>query len=133
MGTKRVLIVGYEMHALDGLAASVERYCLECEVAVARGGVEALERFQEHPADLVLTEYQLPDMTGVELAQAVHRLSPGTRIVLMVDPGAEQGAQAPSQSLLPGAAKARSGSDPRDTIRKPVGIEQLWKVVHSLN
>lgn len=133
MGTRRVLIVGYDLQALDGLAGSVERYCLGCEVAVARGGTEALQQFHEAPFDLILTEYDLPDMTGLDLAQAVHRVSPATRIVLMVDPGTEQRSDTPPQSPSQTGRKRPSGLDSRDYVRKPVGIDQLWKMVHSLN
>jgi CheY-like chemotaxis protein len=132
MGTRRVLIVGYDVHVLDGLATSVARYCLGCEVAVAKGGAEALMQFQERPFDLILTEQALPDMLGLDLAQAIHRLSPGTRIVLMVDAGTEQGGEGSAGSFPQAGAKGQSAIGPRDYIRKPVGIDQLWKAVHSL-
>ena len=123
MGTRRILIVGYDAHLLDGLAESVERYCLGCQVAVAKGGGDALRQFRECPFDLILTEHELPDMTGLELAHSVHRISPGTRIVLMVDTGSGHETRGAGQSEL----------SPRDYVLKPVGIDQLWKAVYSLN
>jgi CheY-like chemotaxis protein len=133
MGTRRVLIVGHDLQALDGLAGSLERYCLECETVVARDGAAALGKFCEQPFDLILTEYDLPDMTGLDLAHAIHRISPTTRIVLMVDPRSEKrsGVVPRSRALL--GPEGPDSLDLRDYVRKPLGIEHLWKMVHSLN
>ncbi len=44
---------------------------------------EALVRIQQAMYALVLTDYEMPGVNGLELAQAVRQLSPDTRVVLM--------------------------------------------------
>ncbi len=58
---------------------------IECQVQVASDGAEALDRYEVRLGcfDLVLTDLEMPRMNGVELAQAVRRLSPGQPIVVM--------------------------------------------------
>jgi CheY-like chemotaxis protein len=45
------------------------------EVATATDGVEALERLAEFPADLVLTDLEMPRLNGFELLQDIRRRS----------------------------------------------------------
>lgn len=43
----------------------------------------ALEKFEENPFPLLVTDYKLPGMTGVDLISKVRALAPETRIVLL--------------------------------------------------
>jgi two-component system cell cycle response regulator CpdR len=43
---------------------------------------EALQRFEAAPYDVVLTDVNLPKLSGLELARRVHALAPRTWIVL---------------------------------------------------
>jgi PAS domain S-box-containing protein len=54
-----------------------------CEVLVATGGREALERIAQAPVDLVLSDVVMPDLDGHELFQRVHTEHPGIPVVLM--------------------------------------------------
>jgi CheY-like chemotaxis protein len=52
-------------------------------VIEANSGPKALEILQRDvPVDLILTDYAMPGMTGVELAQAARRLRPGVPVLL---------------------------------------------------
>jgi DNA-binding NtrC family response regulator len=53
---------------------------------------QALLRYQERPADfsLVLTDLTMPEMTGIELASAVHAVTPHMPIVVMTGFEGEQ-------------------------------------------
>ena len=53
------------------------------EVATARNGDEALEKFRGRPFDLVITDKAMPGMGGEELAQTLKRLAPQTRVILL--------------------------------------------------
>lgn len=49
----------------------------------AFSGPEALSKFEEFPhIGAIVTDYAMPGMTGIELAEAVHRLRPGLPILL---------------------------------------------------
>jgi len=53
-------------------------------VTAVFNGPEAYKIFSEQPDrfDLIITDETMPDMAGIELAQAVYELSPGTPVIL---------------------------------------------------
>ncbi|WIG97975.1 hybrid histidine protein kinase/response regulator SinK [Myxococcus sp. SDU36] len=55
----------------------------ECELIEAASGEEALELLHEAPVDLIVTDKNLPGMSGLELAQKARRLHAGSRVILM--------------------------------------------------
>jgi PAS domain S-box-containing protein len=81
-GTERILFVDDE----EALAAMAERmlWKLGYEVTVSTSGIEALELLRGQPDafDLVITDYTMPHMTGVELAGEMLRIRPDIPIVL---------------------------------------------------
>jgi PAS domain S-box-containing protein len=54
-----------------------------CEVVVATGGREALEKLAKAPVDLVLSDVVMPDLDGHELFLQVRELHPQIPVVLM--------------------------------------------------
>ena len=83
MNKRRILIVDDDPDLLHLLEHSIASYCAECEVVRASDGHAALEQLDGQPFDLILTDYQMPGMNGLELASTVHRRSPGTPVVLI--------------------------------------------------
>ncbi len=83
MSKKHVLIVDDAKDILFLLQHSVKRLGPEYEVSTAPDGPSALEQVQKQQFDLVLTDYMMPGMTGLELAQEVRRLAPETQVILM--------------------------------------------------
>ena len=55
------------------------------EVAVATGGVEARERLREWPAHVVVSDWMMPDMDGLELCRRIRAESAGeyTYVILL--------------------------------------------------
>jgi CheY-like chemotaxis protein len=53
------------------------------EVFTAQGSVEALEKIEQMTFDLIVTDYMMKNMTGVDLARAAGSISPDTPVVLM--------------------------------------------------
>ena len=49
----------------------------------ASSGAEALEMMEEYDFDLVLTDWRMGEMGGLELAESIQGISPDTRILLM--------------------------------------------------
>jgi len=67
--------------------AAVTRRVLErygYRVSVQTSSVAALAQVRENPSgvDLVLTDYTMPQLTGMDLARAAHRLRPELPILL---------------------------------------------------
>lgn len=68
----------------DGLL--VRRALLEelgFTVEVAGNGQKAVELFQASKFDVVVTDYRMPGMTGVELIARIRQCDPSARIVLL--------------------------------------------------
>lgn len=79
----RVLIAEDQAMVLGALAALLS---LEGDlevVAEARDGREALELARSCRPDVVLTDIEMPGMTGLELAVAVRRELPNVRVVIL--------------------------------------------------
>jgi CheY-like chemotaxis protein len=68
----------------DGLV--VRRSLLEevgYSVQIALSGEEGLKLFEANRFDVVVTDYRMPRMNGVELIQRVRTLDPNARVVLL--------------------------------------------------
>jgi CheY-like chemotaxis protein len=55
----------------------------ECEVLEAVDAEEALAHLKRGPVDLLVTDKNLPGLSGLELAQRARELDPGSRVILM--------------------------------------------------
>lgn len=90
------------------------------EVTEAAGGVEGIRLLCEDRVDLVLTDLQMPDCSGWEVARAARRFCPNLPVVLVT--GSPEVAQA--ATALRGLVRA--------VVPKPVYPESLLQVVRSL-
>jgi two-component system cell cycle sensor histidine kinase/response regulator CckA len=82
-GSKLVLVVDDSPVALEFCCTVLNR--AGYRVKSASGGELALTFFQpdQTPVDIALIDIVMPGMSGIELANRLEKLSPGTRIVLM--------------------------------------------------
>jgi CheY-like chemotaxis protein len=55
----------------------------ECEVLEAANAEEALAHLKRGPVDLIVTDKNLPGLSGLELAREARQLDPGSRVILM--------------------------------------------------
>ena len=83
MSDKHVLIVDDARDILFLLTTTVKQLGPDYKVSAANDGFEALEQIRQKKFDLVITDYMMPGMTGLELAQEVRQLSPETQVLLM--------------------------------------------------
>jgi two-component system NtrC family sensor kinase len=60
------------------------------ETLVATNGQEGLRRVTEERPDLILLDLHMPDITGLEIVEALHDTGPAIPIVLMIFPGSEE-------------------------------------------
>ncbi|HUO64255.1 MAG TPA: sigma-54 dependent transcriptional regulator [Terriglobales bacterium] len=88
------------------------------DVVEAAGGGEAVARFKREPFDLVLTDQRMPDLSGLEVLEAVRSASPETAVVIMTAYGTIETAVS---AIKAGAA---------DYLTKPLNLDELLHRVH---
>jgi DNA-binding NarL/FixJ family response regulator len=49
----------------------------------ARNGQEAVDRFRQIRPDVIVLDFQMPEMNGLEAARIIHRISPETPILIL--------------------------------------------------
>jgi two-component system, cell cycle sensor histidine kinase and response regulator CckA len=81
-GTERILLVDDEAALADIGQRGLE--LMGYAVVTKTDSIEALELFSARPEqfDLVITDYTMPRMTGVELAEAMMRIRPDIPVIL---------------------------------------------------
>jgi len=78
------MIVEDEYLVRQGIASLVdyEQFGMQV-IAQAENGREAWQKFQENPADILLTDINMPQMNGLELAKLVRDQAPKCHIVFL--------------------------------------------------
>jgi HD-like signal output (HDOD) protein/ActR/RegA family two-component response regulator len=80
---KRILFVDDETNVLDGLRRMLYPLRDRWHMVFAGSGREALQRLEESPYDILVTDARMPEMSGLELLAEVRKRFPQTiRIVL---------------------------------------------------
>jgi DNA-binding NtrC family response regulator len=87
------------------------------DVALAAGGPEALEVLRREPVGLLLTDYRMPGMSGLELVAEARRLNPELPVVVMTAYGSIENA----------VAAMKAGA--YDYLTKPIHLEALLHLV----
>ena len=76
-----ILLVDDNDHGLIARKAVLEE--LGYKISVAHNGEEALELFAARKFDLVVTDYKMPKMNGIELIQKIRKSNSDTRIIML--------------------------------------------------
>ncbi|ADE54434.1 response regulator [Coraliomargarita akajimensis] len=69
--------------AVDREIVSIACSSLECSVEMASGGAEALELYKEKRHTLVLTDYQMAPLNGIDLVLRLKECDPDVECILM--------------------------------------------------
>ena len=86
-------------------------------VVLAAAGAEALAVLRHTAVDLVLADYKMPDMNGIELLKASKQLNPEVPMVLITAYG----------SIASAVAAMKAGA--YDYLAKPIELEELLHLV----
>jgi CheY-like chemotaxis protein len=78
---KKVLVVDDVLDLARALEAMLKR--LGHKVEISSDGKDALARFKPGKFDLIITDYSMPRMNGVELAEILKRRSADQRILMV--------------------------------------------------
>jgi len=117
---KRILVVDDDRLIVSLLEAGLQEAGGEYAIATAFSAQEALAKIQQERFALVMTDYQMPDMNGVELMQQIRNLLPETRIVLM-------------SAHPPDLMEEMIGEIHADGyLEKPISLTKLWALVEEM-
>ena len=107
----RLLIVDDHFVVRIGLTSALNLEPDMQVIAEARSGKEAVALFQKHRPDIVVMDYQLPELNGAQATAAIRAQTPDARIiVLSVYKGEEdvhRAVQAGASGYLPKSAEPR--------------------------
>ena len=111
----RILIVDDEERMASVVAMALGRAGYDCEMCNSGGA--ALAWLAEHAADIVVTDWKMPQMDGVELLLQLHARHPGLPVILLTAHG----------SVPSAVAAMREGAF--DYVTKPFDNDELRAVV----
>ncbi|MGH2592906.1 MAG: response regulator [Anaerolineae bacterium] len=86
---KRILIVDDEPKVGYFLKESLESLGRGYDVSHVQSGEAALAEMARRPFELVVTDLRMPGLTGLDLLDRVHEVSPGTRTILITAYGSD--------------------------------------------
>lgn len=117
---ERILLVDDEPMVLEMVTTMLSRYGFA--VTGYSGGEAALAWLAAHPdgVDLVITDYTMPEMTGVDFAERLHGRYPGLPVLLITG----------NADSVPGAELQRAGIT--DTLAKPFTAQGLTTAIHAI-
>lgn len=111
---KKVMLVEDEEFILQGIRCIIDWEEISMNVvSMAHNGMEALEMFRRNPADIVVTDVEMPLMNGLELLEEIRKIEPNTRCIILS--GYDEFEYARTALKL----------DVEEYILKPVNEEQL--------
>lgn len=80
----KVMLSDDEKLITEGLMHLIEWEKLNLEVVeVAENGEEALEKFKNNPVDIIITDINMPKMTGLEFIKEVKKLNDQVQFIIL--------------------------------------------------
>ncbi len=80
---RRILLVDDEVDILESLRELLEASIDDLEVLTAPSGDDAVKILKEQRIDILVTDFKMPGMNGLELMRESQRIAPKTPRVLM--------------------------------------------------
>lgn len=87
------------------------------EVTTAKSGEDGLRHFRQHDYDIVITDIQMPDISGIQVLKEIRRHNRQVIVIIITAHGSIENA----------LEACRLGAD--DYLTKPFGREQLFFVI----
>jgi DNA-binding NtrC family response regulator len=88
------------------------------EVSIAGCGLEALQQLEAGPYGLAIVDLCLPDISGLDVAEAIRMVDPGTPVILITAYG------------TPAFESIASHPAIAHYVHKPFALERLLELVH---
>lgn len=114
---KRVLLVDDEPNTLEVLLAGLRPLGQKYTFEAVNNAWAALDLLEKEHYDLIITDYLMPGMNGLELLQQVQKMSPTTEVVIMTAYGSEM------------LDKALEDLEVKGYLNKPFSLAQIRETV----
>ncbi|HQE91189.1 MAG TPA: response regulator [Anaerolineae bacterium] len=83
MSSEHILVVDDDPAVVMTLAASLERLSEAYVIETCLHALEALHKIEQQPYNLLITDYRMPGMNGLELVKAVRHIVPTMPVIMM--------------------------------------------------
>lgn len=114
---KSVIIVDDQINFAIDIAKLLQEGNEQLRVTGVKSAEEAIKQMENSPVDIVVTDIKLPNMSGLNFAQAIRIKWPSTAIIIMTAYGAED------------VIKSAFNAGALFYIEKPFKIEKLANMV----
>jgi two-component system nitrate/nitrite response regulator NarL len=98
----RILVADDNPAARNFLRSLLEQQNAWRVCAQAPTGTEALQRVKENPPDIILLDFQMPDLNGIEVARRIAQLFPEIPILMVTIHPSKQLAEAARKTGIRG-------------------------------
>ncbi len=89
MKKNRILIVDDEESVLTVLKAALKKLGPGYEVVTVNNGFSALDEIKKKPFDLIVSDFNMSQMDGLELIEAIQYIDPNTKIIMITAYGCD--------------------------------------------
>ena len=120
MSAARLLLVDDHKMLLDSLVRLFRDEPAIGEIATASTGTEAISAARDAPPDLVIMDFQLPDMTGADATRVLRAEHPDVKVIILT--GSER------RGAYMEAIEAGCSA----WVRKTRGVDELVAAVHAV-
>ena len=80
---RHILIVDDDLNLAQLLAKTLDDRSGRYEFFATLDPFQAIERAQQHPVDLLITDFAMPQMNGLQLIDSIRQTSPGMSVIMM--------------------------------------------------
>jgi YesN/AraC family two-component response regulator len=78
-----ILVVEDEAITLEYLFTTLARKFPDVSFHKALNGTKGLDLFKRHTPDIVITDINMPDMGGLQMAEEIHAIKPDTKFIVL--------------------------------------------------
>ena len=78
-----LLLVEDDKLAREMVARMIALEFTQCTIYTAENGKKGLELFRKHTPDLVVTDINMPEMDGIEMARAIKAINPDATYIVL--------------------------------------------------
>ncbi len=114
-----ILVVDDQTEMTMLLKLGLKKY-FTCPINAAHGGQQAMDLFEQTPFDVLLTDYSMPEIDGITLAEFIHQNYPQTVIIMISAFNTERIREEVSEEIVP------------HILKKPIKFSLLQEMIKEI-